>query len=45
MDHHDIILTLLAKVQFGKVKAFHTGSLQLKKDSFRKKEVEQGGNR
>ncbi|TNN31055.1 hypothetical protein EYF80_058791 [Liparis tanakae] len=30
LDHHHIILTVLAQVQLGKVKSLHTGSLQLR---------------
>lgn len=40
LDHHDIILTLLAKVQLGKVEAFHTRSLQLRRRAEEKKRGE-----
>lgn len=30
LDHHDVVLAVLAQVQLGKVEAFHGGGLQLR---------------
>lgn len=30
LDHHDVIFTVLTKMQFGKVKAFYAGGLKLR---------------
>lgn len=32
LDDHYVILTVLAQMQLGKVKAFYTGSLELERD-------------